>query len=53
MDINTFLNHFIEMFNTQGIISQSIFTELYDEYIIPASNQLQNEIKKNVIIEQN
>lgn len=49
MDLNIFLNHFIEMFNTQGIISQTIFTELYDEYIIPASNQLQNEIKINVI----
>jgi hypothetical protein len=49
MDLNIFLNHFIEMFNTQGIISQTIFTELYDENIIPASNQLQNEIKINVI----
>jgi hypothetical protein len=49
MDLNIFLNHFIEKFNNQGIISQTIFTELYDEYIIPASNQLQNEIKINDI----
>lgn len=49
MDLNIFLNKFIEKFNTQGIISQTIFTELYDEYIIPASNQLQNEININAI----
>ncbi len=49
MDLNIFLNHFIEKFNNQGIISQTIFTELYDEYIIPASNQLQNEININAI----
>jgi hypothetical protein len=49
MDLNIFLNNFIEKFNNQGIIQQTIFTELYDEYIIPASSQLQDEIKINTI----
>jgi hypothetical protein len=49
MNLNVFLNNFIEKFNNQGIISQSIFTELYDGYIIPASSQLQNEINENML----
>lgn len=49
MALNIFLNDFIERFNNKDIVKHTIFTELYDEYIIPASNQLQNEININAI----
>lgn len=49
MELNIFLNDFIERFNNKAIVKQTIFTELYDEYIIPASNQLINEINENLL----
>ncbi len=49
MALNIFLNDFIERFNNKDIVKHTVFTELYDEYIIPSSNQLINEINENML----
>lgn len=49
MGLNIFLNDFIERFNNKDIVTQTIFTELYDEYIIPTSKLLKNEINENML----
>lgn len=49
MGLNIFLNDFIERFNNKDIVKQTIFTELYDEYIIPTSKLLKNEINENML----
>jgi hypothetical protein len=49
MEQNIYLNDFIEKFNEQTMLTVTIFPELYDEYIIPASKRLQNEVNENML----
>ena len=49
MEQNIYLNDFIEKFNEQPMLRDTIFTELYDEYIIPVSKRLQNEVNENML----
>ncbi len=49
MEQNIYLNDFIEKFNEEPMLRDTIFTELYDEYIIPASKRLQNEVNENML----
>ena len=46
---NIYLNDFIEKFNEQPMLRDTIFPELYDEHIIPASKLLQNEVNENML----
>lgn len=46
---NIYLNDFIERFNEQPMLRDTIFQELYDEHIIPASKRLQNEVNENML----
>jgi hypothetical protein len=50
MEQNIYLNDFIEKFNEQPMLTVTIFPELYDEYIIPASQRLQNEVNENMLL---
>jgi hypothetical protein len=46
---NIYLNDFIERFNEQPMLRDTIFPELYDEHIIPTSKLLQNEVNENML----
>jgi len=46
---NIYLNDFIEKFNEQPMLRDTIFPELYDEHIIPVGKRLQNEVNENML----
>jgi hypothetical protein len=45
-----YLNAFIHNFNSSGMLAVSIFSELYDDIIIPSGSNLQREINENILL---